>query len=212
MLVTHADSRPVRPVEVDALLISPGERYDVIVEANNPGVWTLMAASVNAGLGAARAVLAYRGVNASLAVVNEVPAGIGGGRLLSLRDLESTEFPDASRHEPDRIFNLVLSGGSMMSDAWTLDGQVYPNAAPLNILEGERVRVNMLNRDAAIHPMHLHGHFFQVGNAVKETVMVPARRSISFDFMANHPGEWFFHCHNLYHMENGMIRIFRYVG
>ena len=212
MRVTHADARPVRPVEVDALLIGPGERYDVIVEANNPGVWTLMAASVNAGPGGAHAILRYRGINATSPAPGEVPAGIRGGRLLSLNDLVSMELPDTPRRGPDRVFDLVLSGGMMMSDAWTINGQVYPNAAPLTIRKGERIRVNMLNRDMAFHPMHLHGHFFRVGQALKETVMVPPRMGrISFEFVANHPGDWFFHCHNLYHMESGMVRVFRYV-
>ena len=213
MRVTHADARPVRPVVVDALLIGPGERYDVVVEANNPGAWTLMAASVNAGRGAARAILRYRGTSATSPAVSEVPEGIRGGRLLSPEDLVSIELAEEPRRRPDRVFDLVLSGGMMMSNAWTIDGEAYPDAAPLEIRKGERIRVNMVNHSMAIHPMHLHGHFFQVGDALKETVMVPPHMGrVSYEFVADHPGEWFFHCHNLYHMESGMARVFRYVG
>lgn len=99
-----------------------------------------------------------------------------------------------------------------MSSAWTINGEAYPDASSLEITRGERIRVNMLNRSMAIHPMHLHGHFFRVGKALKDTVLVPPRMGqVSYEFTADHPGEWFFHCHNLYHMESGMARVFRYV-
>ncbi len=96
--------------------------------------------------------------------------------------------------------------------AWTIDGQAYPDADPLAIGEGEYVRVRMVNRSPAIHPMHLHGHFFQVGDAVKDTVLVPPHGGqITFDFLADNPGDWLFHCHNVYHLERGMARVFEYV-
>ena len=66
------------------------------------------------------------------------------------------------------------------------------------------------------HPMHLHGHFFQVENGTgrgpfKDTVLVaPHMGELSFDFAADNPGEWFFHCHNAYHMESGMARVVSY--
>ncbi len=59
---------------------------------------------------------------------------------------------------------------------------------------------------------HLHGHFFRVGRALKDTVLVPGHIGrVAFDFMAHNPGDWLFHCHNLYHLESGMARVFRYV-
>ncbi|MGH7458155.1 MAG: multicopper oxidase family protein [Longimicrobiaceae bacterium] len=213
VLVTHSDGRPVRPVEVDALLIGPGERYDVTVEANNPGIWNLMAASVNAGSGAARAVIRYSGASGPAPGEGQVPDGIRGGRLLTLEDLHSVETTGGSSGPADRTFDFTLSGGMMMSNAWTIDGQAYPDAEPLPIREGERVRVNMTNMSMAIHPMHLHGHFFRVRDTLKDTVLVPPHMGrVSFEFTADNPGDWFFHCHNLYHMESGMARVFTYKG
>ncbi|MGH7475696.1 MAG: multicopper oxidase domain-containing protein [Longimicrobiales bacterium] len=99
----------------------------------------------------------------------------------------------------------------MMSSGWMIDGQRWPDADPLEVHEGERVRVRLTNMSMMVHPMHLHGHFFRVGNALKETVIVPPHMgSLSFDFTADNPGDWFFHCHNLYHMEAGMARVFHY--
>ena len=59
--------------------------------------------------------------------------------------------------------------------------------------------------------MHLHGHFFQVGNAVKDPVLVPGHMGeVTFDFLADNSGAWLFHCHNLYHLHAGRARIFQY--
>jgi len=70
----------------------------------------------------------------------------------------------------------------------------------------------MVNRSPVLHPMHLHGHFFQVGDAVKDTVIVPSHMGeVTIDFLADNPGDWLFHCHNLYHLESGMARVLRYV-
>lgn len=69
----------------------------------------------------------------------------------------------------------------------------------------------MTNMSMCTHPMHLHGHFFRVGNALKDTVLVPAHMGrVSFEFTADNPGDWLFHCHVLYHMEQGMARVFTY--
>ena len=209
--VIHSDGRPLSPVEVDAVLIGPGERYDVLVEATNPGVWNLTAASVNAGRGAARAVLRYAGTVGPAPAEGELPAGIRGGRVPKLNDLVSVESTGEATRAPDRVFDLVLSGGMMMARGWSIDGQRYPDATPLGIREGERIRVRLTNMSMAIHPMHLHGHFFRVGGAMKDTVLVPPHMGrVTFDFTADNPGDWFFHCHNLYHMEKGMVRVFTY--
>jgi len=60
--------------------------------------------------------------------------------------------------------------------------------------------------------MHLHGHFFRVGDALMDTVRVPGHMGqVTFDFRADNPGNWLFHCHNLYHLASGMARVVRYV-
>lgn len=208
MTVAYADGRPVKPHTIDALYIGMGERYDVIVEANNPGAWTIMAAPVEGNSPPAQAVLRYTDVAQSRPPGGVAPEGLQGGRALELSDLKALETTDTGA--PDRTFDLTLSGG-MMSPAWTINGQAYPKADPLEIYEGARVRVRMINHSMMIHPMHLHGHFFRVGDALKDTVIVPPHMGrVTFDFVADNPGDWFFHCHNIYHMESGMARAIRY--
>ncbi len=215
--VSHADGRPVEPVAVDEFVFGSGERYDAVVEADNPGAWELRADAVSGTERPARAVLRYDGRAGTPA------APRSGGRQLRYADLRAIEPLEGLDGTPDRTFDLTLSGamggmggmGGMGetggSSAWLIDGQAYPDADPLTVREGEHVRVRVVNHSPVVHPMHLHGHFFRVGDAVKDTVRVPSHMGeLTFDFVADNPGEWLFHCHTLYHLEAGMARVVRY--
>jgi FtsP/CotA-like multicopper oxidase with cupredoxin domain len=209
MTVVSTDGQPVEPLVVDALTIGMGERCDVLIETTNPGAWTVMAVSVDSDLPPARAVLRYLDAAAAVPPIAAVPEGLGAGHLLDLSDLHAVEERDG--RTPDRTIDLTLSGGMMMSTAWTIDGQAYPDAEPIEIHEGERVRVRMINHSMMLHPMHLHGHFFRTADVIKDTVIVPPHMGrASLEFTADNPGNWFFHCHNIYHMESGMARVIRY--
>lgn len=201
LTVTHADGQPVEPVTVDALDIGMGERYDVIVEADNAGAWAIFASPLEGDFQPARAVLRYADAAATRP---SSPAAPLSDRVLSLSDLRGVDVP--SLPSPDRTIDLTLSGG-MMSNSWTINGQAYPDADVIQIEQGEVVRVRMVNRSPMIHPMHLHGHFFRVGNVMKDTVLVPPHMGrVTFEFLADNPGRWLFHCHNIYHLEAGMAR------
>lgn len=207
LTVTHADGRPVEPVTVDSFVFGSGERYDAIVDAENPGVWEMRAAAIDGNEPPATAVLSYGDSSES-----QSPTGpSSNGRQLSYDDLQALSPLEDIDGEPNRTFDLTLSA-SRESDAWLIDGQAYPDADILSIREGEHVRVRMVNHSPVLHPMHLHGHFFQVGDAVKDTVIVPGHRGeVTFDFVADNPGDWMFHCHNLYHLEAGMARRIQYI-
>lgn len=220
LTVTHADGLPVDPVEVDAVRLGMGERYDVLLEAGNPGIWQV-AATPEGKEGLGRALLRYEESRESSAPPADHRPREIEGRLLAYTDLRTAHresFPSGILSRgPDRTYELTLSGG-MPNYAWSIDGQRYPDAEPLEIGKGEWVRFEMTNRSMMPHPMHLHGHFFQVQNSTgrgpyKDTVMVePHMGQATVDFLADNPGEWFFHCHNLYHMESGMARVVSYRG
>ena len=101
----------------------------------------------------------------------------------------------------------------MMPYLWSIDGRTWANHRPLRVVPGARVILQMLNRSAMAHPMHLHGHHFQVvalngrkiQGAMRDTVLVPQGGSVTVAFDANNPGRWLFHCHNLLHMARGMM-------
>lgn len=112
----------------------------------------------------------------------------------------------------DRRLQLAL-GGSMSPYKWTLNGRAWADREPLHVKKGERVVCDIVNQTPMGHPMHLHGHVFQVielngkplSGAMRDTVQVPAKGSVKIAFDADNPGRWVFHCHNLLHMESGMI-------
>jgi len=197
LTVTHADGLPVEPVKVDVLRIGMGERYDVLLEADNPGVWQV-AALPEGKSGLARALLRYK----ENGETSPPPAGLRPeeleGRLLAFADLraarEESFAPENPGGRPDRSHELTLSGG-MRGYEWTMDGQRYPDADPLKVREGQWVRVTLRNMSMMAHPMHLHGHSFRVRNGTergpfKDTVLVePHMGETTFDFVADNPGE-----------------------
>ncbi|GGL40643.1 multicopper oxidase family protein (plasmid) [Halarchaeum sp. CBA1220] len=204
MTVSHVDGRPVDPVPVDEFVFGPGERYDAVVELTNPGAWQLRAAAVKGDESPARLDVRYGGHDGT------PQAPDWGGRRLQYHDLHARDKISVSG-SPDRVYDLTLSRAGR-SYTWLIDGQAYPNAEPLDIREGEHVRFRLRNHSPVTHPMHLHGHFFRVGDALMDTIRVPGHMGqVSLDFRADNPGNWLFHCHNLYHLESGMARVIRYV-
>ncbi|MCB1797082.1 MAG: multicopper oxidase domain-containing protein, partial [Candidatus Competibacteraceae bacterium] len=100
---------------------------------------------------------------------------------------------------------------------WAFDGVTF-NAltAPIPFRQDERVRITLINDTMMAHPIHLHGHFFELVNGDrdhnmfqprKHTVIVQPGGSATFDLTANEPGDWAFHCHLLYHMHAGMMQV-----
>jgi FtsP/CotA-like multicopper oxidase with cupredoxin domain len=123
------------------------------------------------------------------------------------------------KRKTDRILKLDLTG-DMMRFHWGINGKRFGEDTPLRARAGERVELLMRNRTTMAHPMHLHGHHFQVvaindrrfSGAVRDTVLVPAMGSVAIAFDADNPGKWALHCHNEYHMIAGMMTSLQYEG
>jgi FtsP/CotA-like multicopper oxidase with cupredoxin domain len=109
-------------------------------------------------------------------------------------------------------------GGNMMTYTWTINGAAYPNRNSLNVKEGERVELVISNTTGMFHPMHLHGHVFEVteidgqkiAGAKRDTILVPPKSTIKVVFDADNPGVWAYHCHILYHLATGMFTVVKY--
>lgn len=116
-----------------------------------------------------------------------------------------------------RTVNLSLTG-NMERYVWSFNNQTLAKADKILIKKGEVVRFDLKNETMMHHPVHLHGHFFRVLNGqgdyapLKHTVNVPPMGEVSIEFEANTEKDWFFHCHNLYHMMSGMARVVSYEG
>jgi len=117
--------------------------------------------------------------------------------------------------KPVREIRLTLDG-DMERYVWLLNNKALSESDSIRIKEGEAVRFIMINRTMMHHPMHLHGHFFRVINGqgdyspLKHTVDVEPMSTTVIEFDANEAGDWFFHCHLLYHMMSGMARVVEY--
>ena len=132
------------------------------------------------------------------------------------RSLRAAE-PLADR-KADRTHVLNLTG-SMQGYRWSFNNVPWrKDVPPLMVTEGERVELAVTNQTMMPHPVHLHGHSFQVvaidGNrfpgAVRDTVLVPPKMTLTVAFDADNPGWWPFHCHLLYHQHAGMFATLRY--
>jgi CopA family copper-resistance protein len=135
-----------------------------------------------------------------------------GHKVLVYKDLMALERnPDV--RTPSRSIDIHLTG-NMERFMWSFDGQKMSDVhEPLPFIEGERVRVNLINDTMMGHPIHIHGHFFELvtghgdHSPRKHTVIVQPGGKVSWDFTADAVGDWAFHCHLLYHMHAGMMRI-----
>jgi hypothetical protein len=131
-----------------------------------------------------------------------------------LRAMGSTALDTDS---PAREVRLTLDG-DMERYVWFLNKKPLSETDSILIRKGERVRFIMINRTMMHHPMHLHGHFFRVINGqgdrspLKHTVDVAPMSTTVIEFAADEAGDWFFHCHLLYHMKSGMARLVHYDG
>ncbi len=214
LTVTHMDANPVQPLETDVLRIGMGERVDVEFFANHPGDWLLAARETGFGEGMLRVPVRYQGVSRKEPVP---PLFHRRLRFASYWDFRALHPAERKARDVERSYLQVLSGG-MHSPFWTINGQVYPRAERLLVRRGETVRIQYGNRSMMPHPMHLHGHFFKIVNPAlprnqwisKDTVIVNPMERVDIEFLADNPGNWFHHCHNLYHMEAGMANVVAY--
>jgi CopA family copper-resistance protein len=135
-----------------------------------------------------------------------------GHRVLNYRDLMALERnPDV--RAPSRQLDIHLTG-NMERYMWSFDGvKLSEPAEPIPFRHNERVRVRLVNDTMMQHPIHLHGHFFELvtGHGAwsprKHTVNVQPGGTATFDVTLDAQGDWAFHCHNLYHMTAGMMRV-----
>jgi len=210
MSVVHADGGAVEPVEVDSFRIGMGERYDVLVEAKNPGVWQL-GAQAEGTKKIGRAVLRYYGSTASAPPADFKPPELGRKLLLydMLKAAPHAKLPPGG--EPDRVVPITLSGDEKKY-IWKINGQVFSKADPISVGRDEHIRFEIENTTMMPHPMHLHGHFFQVETGdgrgpMKDTVLVDPKQKVSIDWLSDNSGKWAFHCHMIYHQDAGMMRV-----
>ena len=209
------DGQDVLPVTGGRFPIATGQRLDILLELPRgttafPLLFVLEGERKQTGV-----ILAAPG-----AEIHKIPQEAQDASPALDLGLESrlrAAWPLAPR-KADRVYTLDLTG-DMASYVWSINNVVWSESTPpLPLIAGERVELAITNRTMMPHPMHLHGHRFQVveidgerfSGAVRDTVLAPPMKKVVVAFDANNPGHWAFHCHLLYHMHAGMFATFRY--
>lgn len=212
LTVTHTDGFPMEPVTVDAILLGMGERYDALVTVADAGAFPLVAWAEGKR---ASAMAVLRSGAGAAPMADARPAELDG-RLLRPTELRAAAAVSFAAAEPDRTYPVPLEG-EMATYRWWVNRGSTGGAEPLELVEGDRVRLILENRSMMWHPMHLHGHTFQVLNGSgqgprKDTVIVPPMARVAIEVVGDNPGQWALHCHNIYHAEAGMQTVLSYVG
>jgi multicopper oxidase len=211
LTVTHTDGCPVVPVTVDTLLIAMGERYDVEVTLAD-GVFALVGVAEGK---TGQALGVVRTGTGTTPPAEARPSELSG-RTLAYTDLHATTGAVLPMRNPDVTHDLSLGGG-MMPYRWTINGRAYPDDQPLPVRQGQYVRLRHTNTTTMYHPMHLHGHTFALRDSAgdptgprKDTVIVLPGQTVVTDLIADNPGQWVAHCHNIYHEAAGMMTVLSY--
>src|SRR6266498_1866516 len=209
LTVTHSDGFPVNPVTVDTVLLAMGERYDLEVTLGDGAFPLVAVAEGKGGQGMAVVRTAAGATPPARAHPGELRR-----RLLRMSDLRAAETVALPDRHPDRAHDVVLEG-DMMQWRWTINGHGGGDMAELPASRGERLRLRFVNLSSMFHPMHVHGHTFQVRDGSgrgprKDTVIVLPLETVVADLEADNPGRWLTHCHNLYHSESGMMAVLDY--
>lgn len=221
--IVATDGNPIAnpvPVKDELVSIAPGERYDIEFIANNSGKWYLEEHGDNPAVKNVKTLIQYEDGGASsdqpdetvkLPSVNMAQYGKSADGTFSLNQNYSLEY----------TMNLGTSTRNG-EQVFTVNDKVFPQTDPVNVKKGDTVKVRFINTSKSDdHPMHLHGHTFQVlskngeplsGSPVwKDTLNIKPGEEYVVAFEANNPGEWMFHCHDLHHASTGMVTELKYM-
>lgn len=205
------DGEPCQPYTSTRFGFAPGQRLDIEIDMPADGT--------------ALPVFALREGARERTGIVLAPPGAAVSRIAGLAESEHPAFsrdmtqeaalramtPLAARPADRR--HMVMLGGAMMPYVWTINGQTWGSHTPITAQAGERVEITYHNMSMMAHPMHLHGHVFQVvavgGNriagAVRDTVHVPPMSMVTIAFDAGEAAPWMLHCHHMAHLEAGMM-------
>jgi FtsP/CotA-like multicopper oxidase with cupredoxin domain len=210
------DGMPVEPLEGSRFEFAVAQRLDILLDLpKEASAWPVFAVQ-EGGRMRTGIVLAPKGaaVGRLTEMTEEDFPAVGAGLEERLRAAKPLAERKATRRH-----TMML--GEAPSYVWTLDGSVHGADKPLAVKTGDRFELTFMNHTTMSHPMHLHGHHFQVvaingrriAGAMRDTVLVPAGMGmVTVAFDADNFGQWALHCHHLYHMVGGMMTSMIYEG
>ena len=214
------DGMAVKPIQGSRFPLAIAQRIDVRVQLPHDGGAFPVLALREFSMEQTGIVLATSG-----AQIQRLPARNSSATGLLTLALESqlAAAKPLKNKVADQVAVLRLQG-NMSRYEWLINGQAFDVNNPgsqqpqVRVRPGQRVGLKFVNETPMSHPMHLHGHSFQVvaindrrfSGALRDTVLVPGRNSVTVEFDADNPGLWFVHCHVLWHLEAGMAALVQY--
>ncbi|WP_269931259.1 multicopper oxidase family protein [Aminobacter sp. HY435] len=208
------DGMPVEPVQGTRFEFAVAQRLDILLELpKEASAWPVFAVQ-EGGRRRTGIVLAAKGASVGklAGMADEDFAAVGVELEQKLRAASPLVDKAVTRQH-----TMMLGEGP--NYAWTLDGAMHGQDKPLAVTGGDRFELTFMNHTTMSHPMHLHGHSFQVvavngkrfAGAMRDTVLVPAEMGmVTIAFDADNAGKWALHCHHLYHMAGGMMTSMAY--
>ncbi len=211
------DGHEVAPIRGRRFPIAVAQRLDIsLMLPKGPGAYPVLA--ILEGGRSQTGVVLVAG-DADIRRIPDLASEAAGALTLDLESRLRAVDPLAVR-DADRVHTLNLTG-DMSGYQWSINGVAYTDETPpLPVSTGERVELVFVNKTMMPHPMHLHGHVFEVTEidgqkvtgAVRDTILVPPKSTIKVVFDANNPGVWAYHCHIVYHLATGMFTVLKYEG
>jgi multicopper oxidase len=203
--VIATDGYPVMPAAATSVILGMGERVDAMftVTASVPVV-----AVPEGKQGHAQLNIRVGGAPSAVKV-DDFVAAVRKQVVLDTATLSPTPEVTLPARAPHQVFEARLSGPGP-AYTWPFNGRLYdPTKDGIGVQPDQRVRMRIINESMMFHPVHLHGHTFEVvgrdgPRARKDTVLVPPMKTVEVDFDTVNPGKWITHCHNTYHLEDGM--------
>ncbi|PCD75522.1 multicopper oxidase family protein [Pseudothioclava arenosa] len=205
------DGEPVVALAGSRFSAAPAQRLDIEIDLPNDGVAVPILALREGARERTGIILAPTGAEVpripALSEVEHPPVSSDMQQELALR---------AAHPLPERPLQngqMVMLMGAMQPYVWTINGRTWENRVPVTARSGERVELMFHNMSMMAHPMHLHGHVFQVveingtrfPGAIRDTVLVPPMNSVTIAFDAGEAAPWMLHCHHMGHLATGMM-------
>lgn len=205
------DGHAVQPLPGDRFGLAMGQRLDIEIDLpNQGGAWPILALR--------------EGARQRTGLILSTP----GAEIRRLETEAQTESPafdtdlaqewrliarDALPQRPAERSQVLMLGGAMQPYVWTINGAVWGGNQPISARSGERVVLSFHNMSMMGHPMHLHGHVFQVvglngrrvAGALRDTVYVPPMSMVDVALDAGEAARWMLHCHHMPHLASGMM-------
>jgi FtsP/CotA-like multicopper oxidase with cupredoxin domain len=212
------------PRDVPMLRLAPGERVCAVVEMSHPGIWILGEVRKHVQAAGMGIVVEYAGQGGAPRW-NQPADLIWNYWQFAAAGLPVPPDPPATR--VPLVFESKFRGHGAM-EAWTINGESYPETRAASLRQGERYRLQFINRSRDDHPVHRHRHSFELRDLgipldghreavarglrgiIKDVVIVEAQTQSEVEFTADHPGATLFHCHQQNHMDLGFMLLFTY--